>query len=236
MNEFFQAFSNFWVNLGQQLYDNFIYEDRWLLMMRGVGVTVYITFFAVVVGTILGLIFCFCRISKSKLLNKIGATYVFLIRGTPTVIQVMLIYFGVFGSVAIPKEIAAIIAFGINSGAYMTEIMRGGILAVSNGQMEAGRSLGLSHWQTMRHIILPQAFKNMIPTYTSEVIVLLKETAIIGLIGLKETTGWADYIRSRTFSVFTPYLGAAVLYLILTSVLTVVFNKMERRMRLSDQR
>ena len=217
-------------------YQNLIVEDRWLMILKGFGTTIYITFFAIVVGTILGIIFCLFRISNNKLLNKIGSVYVTVIRGTPSVIQIMLIYFGIFGTINIPKEIAAIIAFGINSGAYMTEIMRGGILSVDSGQVEAGRSLGLSTVHTFVQIVLPQAFKNMLPTYTSEVIVLLKETAIIGLIGLRELTGYANYIRSRTFSTFFPYITAALLYLLLTSLLSKVFSKIERRLRESDLR
>lgn len=231
-----QWFANGWAGFSEMFYKNLIYDDRWVYMLKGLGVTVQITFFAIILGTFLGVIFCLLKLSKHKFLRGIAHVYIDTIRGTPMVIQLLIIYFGVFGSTAVPKTLVAIIAFGINSGAYVAEILRGGILSVSNGQMEAGRSLGLSYWQTMFAIVFPQAIKNALPTYTSEFIVLLKETAIVGYVALEDLTKVADYIRSRTWSAFFPLIVAALIYLAMTTVLTKLFGILERRLRQSDHR
>ncbi len=227
---------NIWNSFMNAVEANLIRDNRWLLMLKGLGITLEVTFCSVIIGTIIGLIICLCRLSKIKPVRWIGDLYVWLIRGTPTVIQLMIIYFGIFATTRIPKEIAAMVAFGMNSGAYMAELMRGGILAVGQGQTEAGRSLGLSNVQTKMYIVFPQALKNALPAYISEIIVLLKETAIVSIVGLKEITGYANYIRSRTFAPFFPLLVAAGIYLVLTSILTKVFSVVERRLRQGDIR
>ena len=228
---------NFW----DDLYRNFIYDDRWLLLLKGLGVTLEITFFAIILGTVLGVTLALMRLSKTRVLKvrifeRLATFYITIIRGTPTMVQLLLIYYVVFAAIDVDKVIVAIIAFGLNSAAYVAEIIRAGILAVDRGQMEAGRSLGLSYSKTMLHIIMPQAVKNILPAYTSEFIVLIKETAIVGYISLNDLTRAGDFIRSRTFSALLPLLAVAVVYLLLTSLLAKLFGLLERRMRKSDLR
>ena len=207
-----------------------------MMLLQGLGVTLAITLAAIVIGTILGIIFSLMKISKNVVLRGIAATYINVIRGTPMVVQLLLTYFVVFASVDINKILVAIIAFGINSGAYVAEIFRAGIQSVDRGQMEAGRSLGLGYWPTMFSIILPQAFKNILPTYTSEFIVLLKETSIVGYIALVDLTKAADIIRSATYDAFFPLITIAVVYLAMTLTLAKLFGMLERRLRQSDYR
>lgn len=226
----------------EQLYINLIAQDRWLALLKGLGVTVIITIFAIIIGTILGTALAFGKMSKIKPLKAVCSTYITIIRGTPTLVQLLLIYFGVFGGFQISSNpdinsiVIASIAFGLNSAAYVAEIVRAGVQGVDPGQMEAGRSLGLNNRQTMTHIILPQAVKNILPTYTSEFIVLIKETAIVGYIGLADLTKVGDTIRSRTFSAWIPLLTVAIIYLCLTSALAKLFSLLERRLRESDKR
>ena len=227
--------------LFDEIYRNIIYQDRWLYLLKGLWVTVEVTFFAILLGTILGMVLALMRISNFKLfririLEKISSFYITIIRGTPLMVQLLIIYFVVFASVDIDKVIVAVIAFGLNSAAYVAEIIRGGILSVDKGQTEAGRSLGLSYTQTMRHIVMPQAIKNALPAYTSEFIVLIKETAIVGYIALEDLTKVGDTIRSRTFSALVPLLTVALIYLLLTGVLAKLFMRLERRLRRSDNR
>jgi len=223
------------------LYQNLIYKDRWLYLLKGLGVTIEVTFFAIILGTILGVILAIMRLSNFRLLRirileKIASFYITIIRGTPMMIQLLIIYFVVFASVDIDKVIVAVIAFGMNSAAYVAEIVRGGILSVDKGQMEAGRSLGMSYSQTMIRIIMPQAIKNALPTYTSEFIVLIKETAIVGYIALEDLTKVGDVIRSRTYDAFIPLITVALIYLLLTGILAKLFMRLERRLRKSDLR
>lgn len=219
---------------------NLIRQDRWLSLLRGLGMTVELTVGAIILGTILGVVLCLMKLSSFKPLNVIAQAYIRVFRGTPLVVQLLIIYFGVFGSVAIfkaaPKEVAAIVAFGLNSGAYIAELLRGGIMAVDKGQVEAGRSLGLSSWQTMWSIVLPQGIKIAFPTYTQEFIVLIKETAIAGYIALEDLTKKGDIIRSRTFSAWFPLITVAIVYLVLTTTLEIIFGRAERRLRESDNR
>lgn len=230
------------MSLKEQLYRNLIVEDRWLALLEGLGVTILITVIAIIIGTVLGTLLAFGKMSKIKPLKAVCSAYINIIRGTPTLVQLLLIYFGVFATVQfVPNQdvnsiIIASIAFGLNSAAYVAEIVRAGVQGVDPGQMEAGRSLGLNNRQTMAHIILPQAVKNILPTYTSEFIVLIKETAIVGYIGLADLTKVGDGIRSRTFSAWIPLLTVALIYLCLTSVLAKLFSLLERRLRESDQR
>ncbi|MBQ1351417.1 MAG: amino acid ABC transporter permease, partial [Oscillospiraceae bacterium] len=157
-----------------------------------------------------------------------------VIRGTPVVVQLLIMYFVIFASVKIDKSLVAIIAFGINSGAYVAEIVRSGIMSIDKGQMEAGRSLGFNYVQTMRHIILPQAVKNVIPALGNEFIVLLKETSICGYIALQDLTKGGDIIRGRTFDAFMPLIAVALIYLIMVMILSKLVTTLERRLRSSD--
>lgn len=230
--------------LGNSLVDGFeknlIREDRWLSLLRGLGTTVEITVGAIILGTILGIILCLMKISSFKPLNKFSQAYIRVFRGTPVVVQLLIIYFGFFGSISVlrsmPKVVAATIAFGLNSAAYIAELLRGGIMAVDKGQVEAGRSLGLSAWQTMRSIVLPQGIKIALPTYTQEFIALVKETAIAGYIAIEDLTKKGDIIRSRTFSPWYPLLTVAIIYLVVTTTLELIFGRVERRLRESDKR
>lgn len=229
----------FFGRLEERIYDNLIYNDRWLSILKGMGVTVEVTLIAIVIGTLLGLVLALCKLSTGGLMavpRAISKAYITAIRGTPMMLQLLIIYFGVFASVSGSKVLIAGIAFGLNSAAYVAEIIRGGILSVDGGQTEAGRSLGMNSTQTFTRIILPQALKNALPTYCSEFIVLIKETAICGYIALTDLTRAVDVIRSRTFDPWIPLLAAALLYLLMTGILSKLFGLLERRMRQSDQR
>ena len=164
----------------------FIREDRYKLLLSGIGVTIKVSLLAVIIGILIGMLIAMCNLSKRKLPKAVGGIYTDVIRGTPSVTQLMIIYFVIFASVNLDKWIIAAIAFGINSGAYVSEIIRGGILSVDHGQTEAGRSLGLNAFQTMTRIVIPQAVKNIFPALCNEFIVLIKETAIVGYVGLMD--------------------------------------------------
>lgn len=218
---------------------NFIAKDRWKYIFSGLGVTLEVTFFAVILGIVLGFLIAIVRSTydktgKLKILNFICKIYLTVIRGTPVVVQLMIIYFVIFGSVQIDKVFVAIMAFGINSGAYVAEIFRSGIMSIDNGQFEAGRSLGFNYAQTMVYIIMPQAFKNVLPALGNEFIVLLKETSVSGYIALQDLTKGGDIIRSRTYDAFMPLIAVALIYLVLVMVFTKCVNLLERRLRNSD--
>ncbi len=220
-------------------YQNFIKDDRWKYITEGLGNTIKITIFAVLLGIALGFLVAMIRSTYEKthklgLLNLLCNIYLTVIRGTPVVIQLMIIYFVVFGSVRINKVVASVLAFGINSGAYVAEIFRSGIMSIDNGQFEAGRSLGFSYPQTMFYIIMPQAFKNVLPALGNEFIVLLKETSVAGYIAVQDLTKGADIIRSRTFSAFMPLMAAAMIYLSLVTIFSYFVQRLERRLRNSD--
>ncbi len=220
-------------------YQNFIEDDRWKYIVNGLGNTIKITLFAVLLGIALGFLVAIIRSTfektgKLKLLNLLCRVYLTVIRGTPVLIQLLLIYFVVFGSVRIDKSLVAILAFGINSGAYVAEIFRSGIMSIDNGQSEAGRSLGFNYTQTMIYIIMPQAFKNVLPALGNEFIVLLKETSVAGYIAIQDLTKGADIIRSRTYSAFMPLMAAAVIYLVMVMIFTYFVQRLERRLRSSD--
>lgn len=188
---------------------NFIEDNRWRYITDGLKITLLVTVFAVLIGVVLGFLIAIVRTThdktgKLKILNAICKVYLTVIRGTPVVVQLMIIYFIIFGSVDISKVLVAIIAFGINSGAYVAEIFRSGIMSIDNGQFEAGRSLGFNYAQTMMYIIMPQAFKNVLPTLCNEFISLLKETSVSGYIALQDLTKGGDIIRSRTYDAFMP--------------------------------
>ena len=229
----FQSFAD-------EFYRNFIAEQRWRYLSNGLLLTLEITFFAVLLGVLLGFSVALVReahrsTGKFRLLSAIGGIYLTVIRGTPVVVQLMLIYFGIFASVRIPPILVAIIAFGINSGAYQAEIFRSGIEAVPRGQFEAGRSLGFSYRQTMRRIIMPQAIKNVIPTLANEFIVLLKETSVAGYVALADLTKGGDIIRSRTYSPYLPMLAVALIYLCLVMIFSAGVKYLERRLKTGER-
>lgn len=214
----------------------FIRENRYKLLVGGIGVTIKVSLVAVLIGILIGFLIALCNLSKNKLLRFLGGIYTDVIRGTPAVTQLMIIYFVIFATVDLQKWIIAAIAFGINSGAYVSEIFRAGILSIDKGQTEAGRSLGLSAYQTMTRIILPQAIKNIFPTLCNEFIVLIKETAIVGYVGLVDIQKAGDFIKSATFEAFMPLIATAIIYYVLVKTLTVLLGRIEKRLRQSDVR
>ncbi len=223
-----------------KFYANFIQADRWLSLVRGLKVTIIVTIEALLLGVIIGFLVAIIRsyhdkTGRFKILDAVSKVYLTVIRGTPTMIQILIMYLVVFGSSSMDSIIIGGIAFGINSGAYVAEIIRSGIMSIPAGQTEAGRSLGLSYRQTMWLIIIPQAFKNVLPALVNEMIVLIKETAIIGYIGEQDLTKAAMVIQSRTFDAFMPLLAAAVIYLALVMLLTFFMNKLERRLRTNER-
>lgn len=219
-------FSGIW----DRIYQNLIYAGRYKMLFKGLGVTLEVTLFAVLLGTLIGVVMALMKLSSSRLLSGISNVYITIFRGTPLVTQLLIIYFVIFATVDVDKVIVAIVAFGVNSGAYVAEIIRAGIQAVDKGQTEAGRSLGLSKAQTMLHIVLPQAAKNILPAYVNEFIVMVKETAVVGYIALEDLTKVGDIIRSRTFDAFVPLITVALIYLLITSLLSKLFTFVERRM------
>ena len=216
--------------------NNFIKDSRWKYIVQGLVTTLEISFFAVIMGVVLGFIFAIIRATgektgKLKFLNLLVKIYVTIIRGTPVMIQLLIIYYVIFASSNISKVLVAVLAFGFNSAAYMTEIVRAGIMSIDNGQFEAGRSMGFNYVQTMRHFILPQALKNVLPAMGNELIVLIKETSIAGYIGIMDMTRGADYIRSRTYDAFPPLIAVALVYLAIVMILTALVGKLERRLQ-----
>ena len=223
-----------------KFYANFIKDDRWLGLVTGLKVTIIVTLEALLLGVLIGFLIAIIRsyhdkTGKFKILDILCRVYLTVIRGTPTMIQILIMYLVVFGASSLDSIIIGGIAFGINSGAYVAEIIRSGIMSIPAGHTEAGRSLGLSYRQTMWLIIVPQAFKNVLPALVNEMIVLIKETAIIGYIGEQDLTKAAMIIQSRTFDAFMPLLAAAIIYLALVMLLTFFMNKLERRLRTNER-
>ena len=219
----------------QSFYDTMISGDRWVLILQGLGVTVLIAICAILIGTVLGCIFALFKISSSKIVRGIANFYTTVIRGIPLATQLMIFYFVVFAPLGLDRLFVAILAYGINSGAYCTEIFRAGIQGVDIGQTEAGRSLGLSKAQTLIKIVLPQAVKTALPTYTSEFIVLIKETSVASFIAVTDLTKAGDMIRNATYNAWIPLLTCAVIYLCLTLGLTKLFAILEKRLAKSDR-
>ncbi|MBQ9495235.1 MAG: amino acid ABC transporter permease [Treponema sp.] len=210
--------------------------QRWTLVFRGLGTTLLIALCAVLIGSVLGCIFALFKISKNKVLRKISEVYTTVIRGVPMATQLMIFYFVIFSPLGMSNAIlVAIISFGINSGAYCTEIFRAGIQGVDAGQMEAGRSLGLSWSQTLVKIIMPQAVRTILPTYTSEFIALIKETSVASFIAVIDLQKACDNIRNATYNAWIPLLSCAAIYLCLTVGLTKFFLIFERRLARSDR-
>ncbi len=223
-----------------KFYTNFIKDDRYMYLVTGLGNTLIITFLAVLLGIVLGFLVAIIRSTydktgKAKLLNLICKVYLTVIRGTPMMVQLMIMCYVVFGKYNVSKLIVTTLAFGINSGAYVAEIVRSGIMSIDAGQLEAGRSLGFSYVQTMRYIIMPQAFKNVLPSLANEFIVLLKETSVCGYIGMMDLTRGGDIIRSRTYEPFMPLIGVALIYLAMVMAFSALVGKLERRLRTSER-
>ena len=243
--------SAWWDGLKAQFVLNFITDNRWKSIVSGLGITLQITIFAVLVGIVLGALVATVRSTwdKSggemgrrkrpayyvlKVLNVICKIYLTVIRGTPVVVQLMISYFIIFA--ASKNAVAvAIFAFGLNSAAYVAEIIRGGIMSIDEGQFEAGRSLGFNYPQTMIYIILPQVFKAVLPALLNEFITLVKETSVAGYVGIMDLTKAGDVIRSRTYSAFMPLFAVAGIYLVIVIILETVFGRVERRLRQNER-
>ena len=255
MGEFFENIGNWfqttWADFSSDFHRNFIEKDRWLSLVDGLWKTLQITFFALLIGMAIGLVVAAVRSTYDKnkedmakrggfgwvmmrIGNAICNLYLTVFRGTPVVVQLMIFYFIIFAGSRDGLMVAAI-AFGINSGAYVAEIFRSGIVSVDNGQFEAGRSLGFNYLQTMAYIIIPQAFKNVLPTLCNEFIVLLKETSIAGYVGVVDLTKAGDMIRGRTFTAFMPLIAVALIYLAMVVILTFFVRKLERRLQKSER-
>lgn len=230
MSNFFDAF-----------YKNLISDGKASWIIGGLKNTLLITLFAVIIGIIIGFLVAIIRSAhdkagKFKFLNAVCRVYLTVIRGTPSMIQLLIMNYVILASWNVNGILVGSLAFGINSGAYVAEIVRSGIMSIDAGQMEAGRSLGLNYSQTMRLIIVPQAFKTVLPALVNEMIVLLKETSIIGYIGEMDLTKAAMIIQSRTYNAFWPLMAAAAIYLALVMLLTFFVNKLERRLRNNERK
>ncbi len=243
------GFQKFFSELTDSFDKTFIYQDRWQFFLDGLLATLRIAFFAALLGILLGFLIAAVRSTHDmrvagrksrgfgdvllKILNALCNIYITVIRGTPAVIQLMIMYFIIFAN-SRNKELAAVLSFGINSGAYVAEIVRSGIMSIDKGQFEASRSLGFNYSSTMFHIILPQAFKNILPALGNEFIVLIKETSVAAYVGISELTYVGNLIRSRTYEAFFPLIAVALIYLAIVMILTFLLKKLERRLRNSD--
>ena len=231
------------------LYDIFLAQDRWLYLWRGLEITLLLTVFSVILGLLLGITIALMRQSTWRPLRNLPSrrlqqlrplalfarSYTTVIQGTPVLVQLLIMYYVVFGSYTwMPKLWVATIAFGINSGAYVAEIIRGGIEAIDKGQTEAATALGMRNWQTMRYILLPQALRRSLPSLLSECIALLKETSVVGWIGMNDLMRGADNIRFQTATAFESLVAAGLIYLCLTSLFTAIMNRVEKRLHAHD--
>ncbi len=231
-----------------KMFKCFVYEDRYMMFLRGLGNTLLLTFFALLLGIALGVIVSLIRVSWDKnaenmhgagkialgAANALSKIYLTVIRGTPVVVQIMIMFFVIFAS-SRNKVLVGCLSFGINSGAYVAEIIRAGIMSIDPGQAEAGSSLGLSYVPTMRYIILPQAFKNVLPALGNEFIVLIKETAVVGYIGLSDLTYAGNTVGGATYEYLFPLLAVAAIYLVLVIIFSRLVGKLERRLRNSER-
>ena len=220
------------------IYQALIYQDRWKWYLEGIGKTVLISLGAIAIGVIIGVIVALIKyVSKKygslKIASKICDVYLTIFRGTPVYVQLLIMYLIVL--VMAPDIWVAIITFGINSGAYVAEIFRGGLEAVDDGQLEAGASLGLNKIQVMIYIVLPQGFRHALPSLFNEFIALIKETSIVGTIGVIDITKVAARIVARTYEPFIPYIVSALIYLVIVVVLTYLLKLLERRFAKSDR-
>lgn len=227
----------FLAKLAADFNTNLVVGDRYLMLFNGLSTTVVIAFGAAILGTVLGTIIALMRLSDWNPIKRVyplrilSTAFVDVIRGTPVVVQLMIMYYIILSSTNISREMIALISFGINSAAYVSEMVRSGILAVEKGQTEAGRSLGLSHLQTLFLIVLPQSIQIILPNLFNEFIMLLKETSVVGFIGLMDLTKAGDFIRSRTYSAFFPLITVAVIYFLLITILTRIFALGEKKIR-----
>lgn len=235
-------------DLGYDFYKSFVFDNRYQMYLKGLGNTLLLTLLALLIGVALGIVISLIRVSWDKsrtemkgpgkfflgFLNALAKVYLTVIRGTPAVVQLMIMYFVIFAS-SRNKVMVAALSFGINSGAYVAEIIRGGIMSIDAGQMEAGRSLGFGYVATMRYIILPQAFKSVLPTLANEFIVLLKETAVAGYVGLTDVTYAGNIVGGNCYDYLFPLLMSALIYLILVMFFTFLVGKLERRLRSSER-
>ena len=226
---------NFITELGNSLYSTFVLDNRWQWFLSGLGYTLLISFFAVLVGLVIGVVMAFGRLSKNKLFRGISGLYIDIIRGTPTTVQLLIMWSGILATCKNSVLIASL-TFGINSGAYVAEIVRAGILAVDKGQTEAGRSLGLTQRQTMTYIIIPQAVKNILPALGNEFIVLIKETAVIGMIANIDLVGAARKVQSLTYDYVVPMLSIALIYYVVIKIVSTLLKAFENKLRKSDIR
>ena len=224
------------VDLLNRLNSTFVVDGRWQWFVSGLGYTLLISLFSVLLGLVIGILMALMRLSKSKILRAVSGIYIDIIRGTPTMVQLLIIYFVIFANVHIDKWVVGFIAFGINSGAYIAEIVRGGILSVNIGQTEAGRSLGMTHKQTMASIVMPQAMKNILPALGNEFVVLIKETAEIGMIANIDLVGAARKVQSLTYDYLIPLLSIAVIYYVVIKIISTLLSKVEKGMRKADKR
>ena len=224
------------VDLLNRLNSTFVVDGRWQWFVSGLGYTLLISLFSVLLGLVIGILMALMRLSKSKILRAVSGIYIDIIRGTPTMVQLLIIYFVIFANVHIDKWVVGFIAFGINSGAYIAEIVRGGILSVNIGQTEAGRSLGMTHKQTMASIVMPQAMKNILPALGNEFVVLIKETAVICMIANIDLVGAARKVQSLTYDYLIPLLSIAVIYYVVIKIISTLLSKVEKGMRKADKR
>lgn len=229
-----------WKSVKSDFEVNFLKYDRWKTIFKGLWVTIKLTIFALIIGLFLGILIAFVRSTYLKttkhgillrFFNKVAEIYLTVIRGTPAVVQIMIIYFVIFMPLGVDKFISAVVCFGINSAAYVAEIVRGGIMSLDEGQTEAGRSLGFGYMQTMIYIVFPQAFKAVLPALANEFVVLLKETSVAFYIGLGDLMYAGNAIRSATYSPFMPLVAVALIYLVMVMFLTMLVGKLERRLK-----
>lgn len=219
-----------------EFYQSVIYDNRYLYILEGLKNTIIIAIGALIIGIFLGLIIALVRDNYEKnknfmILNFIVKLYVSVIRGTPALLQLMIMYYVIFKSINVNPVLVGILAFGLNSAAYVSEIIRAGIQSIDIGQFEAGMSLGLRYFQVLKFVVLPQAIKNVMPALGNEFITLIKETSVAGYIGIVELTKASDIIASRTYNYFFPLIISAIIYLILTTLLTKLLNIVERMMK-----
>ena len=219
----------------ENIYNSFIYQDRYKYYLTGLGNTIIMAFFACLIGVILGLILSLVidyndKTGKLYLLSAFARMYIGIIRGTPALLQLMILYYIIFKSVNINIVVVGIISFGLNSGAYVSQIIKSGLISIPKGQEEASTMLGFNYFQTMKYVIMPQALRNVLPALGNEFITLLKETSVAGYIGILELTKASDIVASSTYDYFFPLLIVAIIYLILTLGLTKLLNFFERRL------
>lgn len=234
-----ESIVEFLIEFKDALYQNLIEKDRWKYLLDGLETTLAITLFAVLIGIVIGFVVAvvcstYAKTGKLKFLNAICQVYLAVFRGTPVVVQLMIMYYVVLINVD-SKLLVASLAFGINSGAYVAEIIRGGIMSIDNGQFEGGRSLGFNYVQTMIYIVLPQVFKNVLPSLANEFIVLLKETSVAGYIAMHDLTKGGDIIRSQTYKAMIPLFIVAIIYFILVMIFSHLVKILERRLRNSER-